>query len=504
MKKNSLLNTVVFGMILTLAISMYSDAGILLPSAGANGFEHDEPKGLRITLPDDPRSSIAISWYTYKLTETEINFGILPENLNLTHTFLADTDQVKDTYIHHIVLMELSANTTYYYQVGGTVGGWSEIYSFTTAPERNSSTLHFIAYGDNRSDRELRRLVNRAVLQNSSSYHPEPIQFIMHMGDMVTRGEEHDLFNDYFEDSQMLHESIPLLPIQGNHELGDFGQSYYRDQFVLPENGNTEWNWALQYGSAFVMGLDSEAHGMIPYDTQSIPWIEAMLQKSQEVTSALWRFAFFHQPPFVSSSHMPRTDIRNSWSPIFDDNGVDIVFNGHCHLYERSYPVSSNETLPTNERYDYDDPDYPIYIVTGAAGRGGPIDRLPERENAYMVMSNFTWHYMDLFIFNNYTTQKSTLTANVVGIMPQYYTNGSLNEFDISHTVLLDNFTITKAIPNGWQESVQNVTYQVIGSPTRQKILGLGLSGLVVLILIGIDWMILKKRSHFLRSEANL
>ncbi|TFH30598.1 MAG: metallophosphoesterase family protein, partial [Promethearchaeota archaeon] len=459
MMKKSIQKTVVFSLILILGLNMASEHSIIFTSAKENTFGLEEPKGIRLNIPDDPRSSMAISWFTYEFTETDINFGLSLGNLNQTNSFFTDTELVKDTYIHHIVLKNLSTNTTYFYQIGGPTSGWSDVYSFTTAPERNASSLHFIAYGDNRSDREIRRLINRAILQNSSSYHSEPIQFIMHMGDMVTRGEEHDLFNDYFDDSQMLHESIPLLPIQGNHEIGNLGKSYYREQFVLPENGNAEWYWALQYGSVFIMGLDSEAHGIIPYDTQSIPWMDSMLQKSHEDLSTLWRFAFFHQPPFVSSSHMPRIDIRDSWSPIFGDNDVDVVFNGHCHLYERSFPVSSNETLSSRERYNYNDPDYPIYIVTGAAGRGGPIDRLPDRENEYMVFSNFTWHYVDVFISNNLTNQKSTLMANVVGIIPQYFSNGSLNEFDLSHTVLLDNFTITKNIPGGWPESVQNVIY---------------------------------------------
>ena len=140
----------------------------------------------------------------------------------------------------------------------------------------------------------------------------------------------------------------------------------------------------------------------------------------------------------------------------------------------------------------------------GAAGRGGPIDRLPERENDYMAVSNFTWHFMDIVIINNYTIQQSTLFANVVGIIPQYLANGSVNEFDISHTVLLDNFTISKEIPEGWQDSVQNINYEVIGNIAQQKILGLGLSSLIILILLGVNWIILKKRSKFLRSEANL
>ncbi|MHA1674395.1 MAG: purple acid phosphatase family protein [Promethearchaeota archaeon] len=502
MKKKTVSKMMLLCMVLILVPSIYSDNSSLLPSVRANNFEFDDPKGIRLSLPDDPRYSIAISWYTYKLTETDIKFGILPGDLNLTDILSAETDHAEDTYIHHIVMGNLSTNTTYYYQIGGATSGWSDVNSFKTAPERNSSLLHFIAYGDNRSDRQLRRLINRAVLQNASTYHSEPVQFILHMGDMVSSGDEHDLFNDYFDDSQMLHESIPLLPIQGNHELGNFRQSYYREQFVLPENGNDEWYWALQYGSAFVMGLDSEAHGIIPYDSQSPPWIDSKLKDSNEESSVLWRFAMFHQPPFVSSSHLPRIDIRDSWSPIFDDNDVDIVFNGHCHLYERSFPVSSNGTISSNERYNYYDPDNPIYVVTGAAGRGGPIDRLPERENEHMVFSNFTWHYVNIFIANNYTTQQSTLIAKVVGLIPQYFSNGSLNEFDLSHTVLLDNFTITKDIPDGWQDSVKNTIYQVSGGATQQKILGLGLSGFVFLILLGIDWLILRRRFTFLKNDS--
>jgi len=497
-KFKPLFNILILTFLITFQLLVFTSSPLVFGSP----ISEENPKGIRLNIPDDPRSNIALSWYTFSDTESMVLYGTSSGSLNLTVNSPENVEKIKDTYIHHVVLSNLDPNTTYFYKVGGTTSGWSAEYNFTTAPERNSSSLHFIAYGDNRSNRDLRRLVNRLVIQNMSTYHTEPVRFVMNMGDLVSSGDEHELFNYFFDDCEMLFQTIPILPIQGNHEIGDFGVSHYREQFVLPENGNDEWYWAIQNGMAFILGLDSESHGIVPYDSQNVPWIDSMLKFANNQSTALWKFAFFHQPPFVSSSHMPRTDIRESWSPIFDNNGVDIVFNGHCHLYERSFPVSSNGSLPTDELYDYQNPINPIYIVTGAAGKGGPIDRLPERENDYMVVSNFTWHFVDVFISNNYTTNKTSLSAKVIGIIPQYLANGSVDEFDLSHTVLLDNFTITKDIPDLWFDTFQNTNYADVLNLKRQKIVGYTFIGLVILSLVGFDIWIIRRRIHFNKRKS--
>jgi len=492
-KFKPLFNILILTFLITIQLIFFTS----MPLVFGSPISEENPKGIRLNIPDDPRSNIALSWYTFSDTESMVIYGISSGSLNLTVNSPENVEQIKDTYIHHVVLSNLDPNTTYFYKVGGSTSGLSPEYNFTTAPERNSSSLHFIAYGDNRSNRDLRRLVNRLVIQNMSTYHSEPVRFIMNMGDLVSSGDEHELFNYFFDDCEMLFQTIPILPIQGNHEFGDFGVSHYREQFVLPENGNDEWYWAIQNGMAFILGLDSESHGVVPYDSQNVPWIDSMLKFANNQSTALWKFAFFHQPPFVSSSHMPRTDIRESWSPVFDNNGVDIVFNGHCHLYERSFPVSSNGSLPTDELYDYQNPANPIYIVTGAAGKGGPIDRLVERENDYMVKSNFTWHYVDIFISNNYTTNETSLSAKVIGIVPQYLANGSVDEYDLSRTVLLDNFTITKDIPDSWFETYQPTDYTDVLNLKRQKIIGYTFVGLVLLSLVGLDVWIIRRRIRF-------
>jgi hypothetical protein len=427
----------------------------------AFAYAIESPTGIRLTFPGDPRHNIAMSWNTQEITETKVRYGTSPD-LDASSVLKAgETNSVEGTQIHHVILSELTANTTYYYQAGGTTSGWSQIATFLTAPNVNSSSLHFIAYGDNRSNRQLRRLVHRLILQNGTFYDPTPLRFIMHMGDFVASGDDQSLWEDYFEDSEMIYSDLPLLPTVGNHEIGDSG-SKYLDQFSLPDNGNEGWYYAMRYGMAFILALDSEQHGLPGYDTQSVKWIETALAQSTMDGNVLWRFAFFHSPPFVSSSHLPREDIKSTWSPLFDQYGVDLVFNGHCHLYERSYPVSAEDDVINTGNPHYTDPAYPIYIVTGAAGMGGPIDHGVERINDYMVFQNYTWHFTDVSIQNDYISNTTTLSARVIGIIPKLNPDTSYNEYDLNQTVLLDEFSITKTIPDAWFHNPPDVAYDSI------------------------------------------
>ena len=49
---------------------------------------------------------------------------------------------------------------------------------------------------------------------------------------------------------------------------------------------------------------------------------------------------------------------------LFADNGVDIAYWGHIHLYQRSFPVL-NQTFTTFPTDLYTNPIYPVHVVTG-------------------------------------------------------------------------------------------------------------------------------------------
>jgi predicted phosphodiesterase len=150
-------------------------------------------------------------------------------------------------------------------------------------------------------------------------------------------------------------------------------------------------NFSFDYGNAHWTILDSD-----PYvewnDSLLKDWVIKDLATAQ---NASWRFVLMHHPGFNSSrAHYEQQQMR-LLSPIFEKGNVDVVFAGHVHNYQRSYPmtfVPDGTGIPmvgntdnirrgrvVNGRWTLDknfngkrktNPKGIIYIVTGAGGQG--------------------------------------------------------------------------------------------------------------------------------------
>ncbi len=56
-----------------------------------------------------------------------------------------------------------------------------------------------------------------------------------------------------------------------------------------------------------------------------------------------WTIVMFHKPLYTSKSeHPPELEFRSIYHPIFDEYGVDLVLQGHNHIYERTYLIKYN------------------------------------------------------------------------------------------------------------------------------------------------------------------
>jgi hypothetical protein len=75
----------------------------------------------------------------------------------------------------------------------------------------------------------------------------------------------------------------------------------------------------------------------------------------------------FHEPTFVSGNHDPWEPGLIYWVPLFDEYHVNIVFNGHEHNYQRSYPLNWTESQTETQAYS----NGTMYIVSG--GWGAPL-----------------------------------------------------------------------------------------------------------------------------------
>jgi 3',5'-cyclic AMP phosphodiesterase CpdA len=95
-------------------------------------------------------------------------------------------------------------------------------------------------------------------------------------------------------------------------------------------------NFSFGYGNSHWTVLDANTY--MDWSNAALrEWLSKDLAGAQ---SATWRFVAFHQPGFNSSKeHFPEQYMR-LLSPIFEANHVDVVFSGHVHNYQRSFPLT--------------------------------------------------------------------------------------------------------------------------------------------------------------------
>ena len=297
------------------------------------------PDQILLTWSDEPNSTIDIQWRT----NTEVENGIArywrPRGDTLTvdaEKFVMEDRMLQnDRYIHRFTaqLTGLESGQEYQYMVGSEQSeNWSEPSTFTTEPE-DTNAFSFVWFGDTH-----RSPVWGEVLQKAHAQFPEAA-FYSIAGDLVSTGLYRDEWDMFFGYAKNAFAEKPLMPVLGNHDRQDgLGAWMYYALFSLPENGpaqvEPEGSYTFEYGNAFFLMLDCTS----PIEEQS-EWIEEQLSN----TSATWKFAMFHFPPY--NYEEPYPDIQAAWGSLFDQYHVDMVMGGHTHYYMRTKPMHGGEVV---------------------------------------------------------------------------------------------------------------------------------------------------------------
>jgi 3',5'-cyclic AMP phosphodiesterase CpdA len=192
--------------------------------------------------------------------------------------------------------------------------------------------------------------------------------FVIIAGDLVDTGPNKRQWTDeFFPGMNPLASRVAFFPVLGNHEQN---ARHYYDYMSLPD---PEYYYTFHYGNAQFFMLDSNKN--LDPNSEQYRWLEAELEKSD----AMWKFVSYHHPSYSSDED----DYGDMWkgepseygdlrlrplSDLYDRYGVDIVWNGHIHSYERSWPLKDDAVVEAEGT---------IYMVTGGAGGGletaGPI-----------------------------------------------------------------------------------------------------------------------------------
>ena len=354
--------------------------------------------------------SMTISWITESNCFSHVVYGLNSKNLDTrvhgsssNYDFIYKKDNVskyyQSGYIHHVLLTNLKPVTKYYYQCGDLILNIaSEIISFTTLPKPGDSInrLTFGVLGDIgqtvHSQSTIKHLMNEKI-----------ISMILHAGDLSYADCDQILWDSYGLMIEPLASNIPWMVCPGNHEIEFNGSDYmnlytaFEKRYRMPYFKQAEFgniiiksdinpNTGLPYctpsifqseynfGNSFYSFESGLAHIIFlnPY-TNSSPtslqynWLQNdLILVNRNITP--WIIVVMHCPWYSSNkNHYSDTQtvyMKESMEALFYNFNVNIVFNGHVHDYERTYPVYNNKVNNFG----------PTYITIGNAGNLEGLD----------------------------------------------------------------------------------------------------------------------------------
>ncbi|KAE9607950.1 hypothetical protein Lal_00003681 [Lupinus albus] len=284
--------------------------------------------------------------------------------------------------IHHVRLTGLRPNTLYQYRCGDpSLSEMSDIHYFRTMPDSGPKSYpsRIAVVGDMGLTYNTTSTVNHMI-----SNHPD---LILLVGDAcyanlyLTNGTGSDCYSCSFNDTP-IHETyqprwdfwgrymeplisnVPIMVVEGNHEIEEQAENQtfvaYSSRFAFPSEESRSFStlyYSFNAGGIHFIMLGS----YISQDKsgEQYKWLERDLASvDREITP--WLVAIWHTPWYSTyKAHYREAEcMRVAMEDILYKYGLDIVFNGHVHAYERS-----------NRVYNYKlDLCGPVHITVGDGG----------------------------------------------------------------------------------------------------------------------------------------
>jgi 3',5'-cyclic AMP phosphodiesterase CpdA len=142
---------------------------------------------------------------------------------------------------------------------------------------------------------------------------------------------------------------VPWQIAAGNHEMETWyspdGYGGLQDRFALP--GATTY-YSFVYGNVMVISLDAnDVSNEIPANNgytggAQTAWLAKQLAAARSRSDVDFVVAYFHHCAYCTCTvHSSEGGVRANWAPLFDQYAVDLVINGHNHIYERTDPIKA-------------------------------------------------------------------------------------------------------------------------------------------------------------------
>jgi len=301
-------------------------------------------------------NSVHILFETQGKSTAKILFGEkdpLDQEINLTEAKV----------FHEALLSGLNPNTCYFYKIVAEndkkIKSISSLYSFQTAPA-DQRPIGFGFVSDTQNNPKVWGQIAELIFA-------ERPDFVIHSGDIVGDGrKKHEWTDEFLKPGHVLMSRINMYAVLGNHEND---ADYYYQYISNPE---PEYYYTFSYGNAQFFMLDSDRN--VKKGSEQYQWLENQLKESTKT----WKFVAHHHPPYTSDED----DYGDTWKStsrrgekdledlpaLYEKYNVDIVFFGHIHDYERTWPIRDGKVQ-----------DGGVIYLQGGGGGGGLENYAPTR-----------------------------------------------------------------------------------------------------------------------------
>lgn len=323
--------------------------------------------------PGKNETELNLAWYS-KTVET-------PSVKMATNKEMTDAVEFKGTqetaviidgtqyYSNKATVTGLKENTQYYYQVMKN-GAWTDAEEYST---KSFSSFSFLYVGDpqigaskGQTSEEGDAMSNAGnnitsdadknfaarndgynwnkILNKATKEHSD-VSFMVSAGDQINYAKNEREYAAYLGADALT--SLPVATTIGNHDSGSNQYSlHYNNPNTFAEsetdytNGKTAagTDYYYTYGDVLFIVLDTNNYNCATHENV----IKKAISENQD---AKWRVVTFHQDIYGSGYDHSDSDgivLRTQLTPIFDENDIDVVLQGHDHTYSRTYQLTGD------------------------------------------------------------------------------------------------------------------------------------------------------------------
>jgi hypothetical protein len=261
----------------------------------------------------------------------------------------------------HAILSGLQEDTQYSYRVGSE-GNWSATSSFKT--QSFEGDFDFLFFGDPqigasgnvpKDGAGWAETMNVALTANPNA------EILVSGGDQVETANTESQWDAFLAPDQL--RQYPWAATIGNHDVGgkayqqhfytpntDYSAAYYRNGNTATESGGDYW---YMYKDVLFIDLNSNS-----YNSTTGGGDAAHVQYVTDVVGAhggdaKYTVLVYHHSIYSAADHAKDSDNkvrRVDFPTTFSDLGVDLVLQGHDHVYTRSYEITDGEKANPDEQ----------------------------------------------------------------------------------------------------------------------------------------------------------